>query len=909
MDFILVPDALAANEVRYALAKNNTVGTRVGSFPVLLETLAELWLLEPTTQNWDDLLQEKALAMENAFWSKSIQVDELATIKAITTSLQFLLDHSPVGSELQTLTTPKNRQQRYYNDLINLQQAIQVLPDQHQLVKQWLAVCNGSELEPLNLYPTFDVQDLLPWQQGVLTVIQNKGWLQPQANKYKSLLPTIQSSSDHIRNLATTLFHKIDEPLSQPKDNVLWLKCRDAAEEAEATVAIIQKALEEDKQQPEDFAVVVPKGSSHSQWLDYYLQKAGIQASNIRPVANRVDWQAALIQNLLSHLAQPTVSMAMQSVLINPLMPWGSVTGQRFADRYRSYQSAVSKDEEQQIILTILQGSETKPLSINSASQVFEWLRNVSEQLSYKKVIGFGKKRMHEQLSQLERLFKLHAELSFEQQLNKVLKQLTVGTISLNDERQRYLDAVLVLEESEALPKSVQQLFVLGFNNGHYEYKQNYTGALKRQDWEELRNSSNSSILQNIPSLLDEQRCWKHSFTCLLQAAQQRIIFMRSLTDAEGKLLDVSETLIDMALCYSKPEQLDPEALECSLAASSLITWDTLHPTKTVASDFPEELQLQLEQGNNLVGIYHNYDGQVRPESPSSLEKMMLSPLAWLLSRLRIESKKWEVATLKPNVAGSIAHQVFEDYADFQDEVWDELKVRHCIDKAVNKHGFFLNGPIFTMAKQQLSNDIVKALAAMHEWRQQKDENNQHWRITEKEKKLSGKEFGVAVQGNTDAILQKGDDVLILDYKNTQHKNRLLQLKEGYELQTRLYRSLYHQTLKKETGSDAKGIVTSGYYTMKDQMLITDYALQSSKSVQVKQAGDKSLADQSKNAETHILETIDKLKNGVITLNSAEDEKMWGKTRGLSVYTLTEDRLVQRFTIGNNTSTDSEDEE
>ena len=118
MDFILVPDALAASEVRYALAKNNTVGTRVGSFPVLLETLAELWLLEPTSQNWDDLLQEKALAMENAFWSKSIQIDEIATLSQIKKSLQFLFNYKPLGSALQPINAPEDRYSRYVNDLI-----------------------------------------------------------------------------------------------------------------------------------------------------------------------------------------------------------------------------------------------------------------------------------------------------------------------------------------------------------------------------------------------------------------------------------------------------------------------------------------------------------------------------------------------------------------------------------------------------------------------------------------------------------------------------------------------------------------------------------------------------------------------------------------------------------------------
>jgi hypothetical protein len=52
VDFILVPDTLAASETCHALAQRNTMGAKVGSFSVLLETLAELWLIEPSDLDW-----------------------------------------------------------------------------------------------------------------------------------------------------------------------------------------------------------------------------------------------------------------------------------------------------------------------------------------------------------------------------------------------------------------------------------------------------------------------------------------------------------------------------------------------------------------------------------------------------------------------------------------------------------------------------------------------------------------------------------------------------------------------------------------------------------------------------------------------------------------------------------------
>ncbi len=893
MDFILVKDALFASEARYVLAKNNTVGTRVGSFQVLLETLAELWVLPQPTEQWEDILHEQALSMDQAFWAKSMQADELATLQSLSSSLQFLLDYKPLGDELELIKDTEYRQQRYYNDLVALQQAIKILPVQQQLAEDWLAVCSGPVLEPIHVYLQLDSKELLPWQQSVLNHLEEKGWLQPEPEKYSDIFPVLQSDSETILCLRERLFKTVDTPLNAPDESLQWFTCRDAAEEAEAAVALVQSAVEQGLS-AEDIAVVIPKSTAHGEWLNHYLQKAGIQSSNLRPSNNLLDWQAALLQNLVSYLAQPTVRMAMQSVLVNPLMPWAPVVGQRLASQYQNYQALSSQQQEQQDMLDVLFGTEEKPVVINTATQALDWLTSIANNVSYKGVIGLGTKSMREQLQQLKRLFNLYVEQPFEQQLNKVLKQLRVGALAVNSERQRYLHAVLVLEEGEVPPKPLQQIIALGFNSGHYEYRTPNTGAITWQEWSGEKLRPTVPAFANIPSLQEEQQQWQSHFLSLLSAAKQRFVFMRSLTNFEGNLLDASETLIDMALCYCPKDQIKPESLERPISECQQINWQPLTPNKTIVLDIPEQLELKTSQ--KLLGSFHNSDGSVRLESPSSLERMMLSPLAWLLNRLRIESALWETDALKPHISGTIAHQVFEYYADFQDEKWNESKVRDCLSRAINQYAPFLDRQTFALAKQQLANEVVKSLEALHEWRQQADECNEHWRIVATEKTLTGTEFGVGLKGSTDAVLKKGVDILILDYKKSQHKNRLKQLNSGFELQTRLYRSLYKQTIKADTGADVAGIVTSGYYTLNDQVLVTDVELHDSPKVHVKNADDVSLAEQSSKAEESVKAALAQLNTGTVKLNRTTDAKEWKDKRGLSVYTLTENRLVQRFT-------------
>ncbi len=895
MDFILVPDALFASEVRHALAQHNTVGTRVGSFPVLLETLAELWVMhlpeDGLNDPWQDALQQQALAMTDAFWANSIKADERGTLRALSTSLQLALDHCPLGQALQPFSPAAGgeltRQQRYYNDLVRLQQAIGCRPAAQQLAEQWLAVSDDLNLEPLHLYPlyqegVFTEQDLLPWQRSVLNKLAEKGWVKPLHERYESLAAALQPQAETpqaetctpIRELADTLFTQPEQPLPNPGDAIQWLTCRDAAEEAEATAVLVQQAINSGT-----IAIAVPRGTEHGQWLGHYLQQAGIAVSNLRPAANQFDWQTALLQNLLAHRADPQVRMAMQSVLINPLMPWPAATGYRLAKKYANYEALNNEPESRQGFIDLLLQD---PEKIETADGLISWLNTISDGLNYRGVIGLGKKRFKQLLQQTERLLALYSQPSFSEQLQRVLPHLNVGSMTLNGERTRYLNAVLVVEEGEPLPVNVQQLYVLGFNNGHYQYQPAYTGALSRQQWDDLALP--------IPTQAAEQQRWQQGFRQLLSRATNKLVFLRALADAEGKRLDPSDTLIDMALCYCPADKLAPESLEQPLANRADI-WADIKPTRSATP----QLSNTLELGQPLLGQFKTLEDKQRPESPSSLEKMMLSPLAWLLSRLRIEPEQWEVATQSPALAGIIAHQVFETYHPHQHDEWSEKVVESWFEQAVTQHAPFLHSDQCSTEKQQLRNSVIKALAALHEWRQQEG-----WEIIASEQSLNGtiSDFDrIDVAGNADAILKNSaGDVLILDYKNSKHTKRLTQLQKGYELQTRLYRELYGQQ-----PDAAGGMVDSAYYALKDQTLVAAKAVNRSTKLNTVHPGDISLADQSALAEQRLKDVLHQLQNGTIELNKVGDAGDW-KKKGLSVYTLKDNRLVQRFTLADNNS-------
>ena len=222
MDFLLVPDALTASEARYALATRNTMGTKVGSFSVLLETLAEMWLIEPSELDWDVAIQEHALAMPKAFWAKSIRVDEPATVAELKAGLQFLLNHVPLGAKPADIPSPSTRNQRYYNDLADLARRIAERQSQDQIAELWFLERNELYIEPVYVYPLFNEHDLYPWQRDVLRLLNEKGWLAPEPQKYDFIpVPQPENPDSPLQHFANTLFHQ-DKPIIQP-DNLHWL--------------------------------------------------------------------------------------------------------------------------------------------------------------------------------------------------------------------------------------------------------------------------------------------------------------------------------------------------------------------------------------------------------------------------------------------------------------------------------------------------------------------------------------------------------------------------------------------------------------------------------------------------------------------------------------------------------------
>lgn len=100
------------------------------------------------------------------------------------------------------------------------------------------------------------------------------------------------------------------------------------------------------------------------------------------------------------------------------------------------------------------------------------------------------------------------------------------------------------------------------------------------------------------------------------------------------------------------------------------IAYHHLRPVPKPA-ELPEELAFP---GHDLLSLRRRDDGTAKPQSPSRLETLLVSPLAWLLAEVGAEDMSWATEELDVLARGNIAHDVFEHGVD---EIDVMLKTRY----------------------------------------------------------------------------------------------------------------------------------------------------------------------------------------------------------------------------------------
>jgi len=880
--FMLAPDAQSGATIREQFAQLDAINVKVGTFDILLDLLLEYWLIPVADESeWSKKLSHSALSMLDAFWAKSIKTDEKSVVGELDTSLQALLNALPLDSDdLPVLEANTARYSRYYNDLVTLHNSMgNILPLTLEKARLWNKSSELKGLEEIIVYSDVALQ-LGGWQWEVVKKLQS----QPldvffQTLYAQTFAPKFNSEYDDITYLQSMLF--TDElPSNPPQTNKLqWLVARDVQQEVEVVAGMVQRAVKLGASF-DDIAIVIPKDGWYKDFLIQTFQTFKIPLSRAGQVEEYTDLGTQWIFDALQAQDEFAAPMLFASLFSSPLMPYSLAKGQYLANvaldnAWRNEDGDIKShilekfnEETQSLILTIIDWQEQT--TVQPLNNFIEHLKELYPLLNSHESIRLHKKQFKVLLEELSD----YLEAFVDAVAKDLLNQIRPYSLQESSERKAFLNSIHVVYETDYMIQEVKHLFVLGFNDGHYPRKLENVGVFSRMNWESLAKDLNLSFSPHEQFYANAKNTFKRQIQC----AKESITFMTSALDLQGSRLTPSSSLSDMAFCFhDRKGELEPEELLILLEEEKevpffYVTNDNLETKarKEFSSD-------DLNFAQNILELRKNEDGTLRPESPSSLEKLMISPLGWFFYRQGIEPKTWGVQELDVATQGTIAHGVFEDCFCPENPSHDLSDIEDIIQGRIDEYAPFLSQDHRRLEYEQLRTSILESAEEFKALLIHCDAS-----VLSTERQLTGEIFGLPVAGRTDAILNILDKNLVLDYKKSGSKGRISRMKEGYDHQLFLYRVML----------DDENALTA-YYTMNDATLVVDQEMSCEENFDFNIVGIE--VDCTVNASTLLEERIKELINGDIILNREGDNKLW-EDRGVTAsYSLESSPLIKLF--------------
>ncbi|WP_299821906.1 PD-(D/E)XK nuclease family protein [uncultured Jannaschia sp.] len=285
----------------------------------------------------------------------------------------------------------------------------------------------------------------------------------------------------------------------------------------------------------------------------------------------------------------------------------------------------------------------------------------------------------------------------------------------------------------------------------------------------------------------------------------------------------------------------------------------------------PEAPELQLAR--DLTGLRVDADGTVRPQSPSRLERLLVSPLGWVLEELGARDVAWAPDDLDVLVKGSVLHAAFERLFPpgpprAPDAVRDAASA--ALDAAIASDVPFLAGPAWTVERAHLLSELKDAAGR---WARLLDDAGLE--IAATEQALTGTAFDLDIRGFADAILRDASGrPIVIDYKSGGSRTRRTRLEGGWDLQARLYGDM----LAAEGPANLPTRPLAGYLGLADGEALVG-------------GGDGPPGFRTVASETHaeawsrIEAHLAALRSGRVALNRMDDRD-WLKAAGIGAYAL-----------------------
>ncbi len=798
------------------------------------------------------------------------------------------------------------RPQRVVRDLTRLAQALDgSLPGSLGVIQSLLRADSASSLHAIRVYASETVMNLTRWQLDLVEKLNRDASLAgtPVDPELWAELEEILARRSRaeggsaLEALQCQLFAPSGSE-SAVDHSVQCVGVRDFYQEAEITAGMAQSLLASDRDlAPADIGILLPDEFSYAIALEDAFELAGLALSGLRGERWRRDLGAEAVFHFLFCRQKPAPAMALSACLSSPLMPWTIEDGADMARRVMEgrYDLAAPSGagREAQAMLEVIRQDDNDPSRLQAALDRFASLLSGGEEFSMHRARARdAAKRARETLEGAPQIDWVAARRAASP------RHITNGEPAFFS-----LEGVTVLRERHEPWRDVRHLFVLGFHQGRYPREPRSSAVFPSDDLLEIRRA----LAIPIGDPAEELGRRRQRFRRQLSAASDSVTLLIPRRQETGTPQSPSESLVFVERLLSGSRAGKSLVAELDSADDrARIRYLALAPSSKAAP--PRQYRCGgLNLDRDLIALRSDSDGRTRPESPSSLETLLVSPLAWLLRRIDAEPLAWAPETAGPSVLGSLAHGMFERLfrpgAVLPKRSGMSPRARKVLDEVALQQAPFIRNPQWRVERLHLAEQAAKA-AVM--WRDALEKLGA--KVLASEQWLQGDWSRISVHGQADLILAvDGDRLLIVDYKWSRSGGRSKRMETGFDTQATLYRAMVQsggpkprrgvrsrpedEELAGRLGrANEIGIV---YFMMKDRVCLGDSELPGGVAIPGWHTVSEDVARQ---ATVDIGARLDDVRKGVVRLNLDTDRKSLADL-GVSTFALDASPLIALFTL------------
>jgi ATP-dependent helicase/nuclease subunit B len=870
---ILTPDASASKRVRALLADEALgFGVKAVTPNELIEEIRLAYLIPDSDCDWIDLIRDGMSKMPTGFWAKSFGVDPWGTTSAVADALEQILRNGGEKGPWNHATL-SDRTASTLRDLEALWQTLeQPLPSDLD-IKTAVEARLGEGIYSFSIHhrkdwPRLDKQlGRLIEQLNMETRTLDAG-LQCILDSASSI-PEISDASPAPHILSKHCFGRIAEPLEK-NATLGFILARDPLEEVDCVVGAVQSLIERGVV-PERIGVLLPQIRYYHRSIDDAFALTGLNTAGLIEEYSLRDLGGEVVRSLLLIARGPVPKMAFAALLASPIAPWRQSVGNRLASNVMSGRfnlktlNDMTEDEEKN--LNAIRQLRTNSISIPDVIEVF--------------ARGVDGGNHSARLRALAILISEHVDGGGDVDYDVLLE--LVGHVDETSEKSTTFpqNGIRIFIEEHEPWDEVDHLYVLGFNSGHYPSLPGTSPVF--HDLEKARiNEVLGWDLPTAETLLGIRRA---RFQRQIGSALESLTFFASSRNTEGSPTQLSETATFIAGLFDT--ELEGLFVPVQEATGHLARADeaTPVPLKRIAAK-------DLDLGRDLLVLRTDTDGNPRPESPSSLENLLVSPLAWLLSRIDALPDPWSPDKLDALLQGNIAHGVFEILFKTDGQLIERDGLDGAVDVALGEV-IRQQAPLLSTAQWKVERHTLRTtlIQAVRNWRDVLEVLDA--KVVGVEARLKGEFGGIPIHGFSDEVIKlPGGKLAVVDFKKSSSAKRRERMELGYDCQVSLYEKMINDNpseLGVEGSPETPGII---YYTLNDQRVITDNRT----GLPISVPGLIVVSnDVSTNALSEISERIKKLKSGKVEMNSESDATIFAKEKALPDFALEASPLVMMF--------------